>query len=133
MKCLGLAYQHKLESIKKDEAKQLKTKVKMLRSVVAYIESVSLVDDAELAGSLHQWDYLLSLLRDLEKRHGYSFARFLEDEGRRSGAGDEIAEMWRDQILCSVIVRLAQAKDTKKLGIVLEIVKVSGLYIEDTV
>jgi len=39
MKCLGLAYQRKLEKAKKDEAKQFKIKVKMLRSVTVFLES----------------------------------------------------------------------------------------------
>lgn len=44
MKCLGLAYQRKLEKKRKDTAKQFKIKVKMLRSVAVYIESASMAE-----------------------------------------------------------------------------------------
>lgn len=51
MKCLGLAYQRKLEKQKKNAAKVFKTTVKMLRSVVNYLENVSMVDGPQLGGS----------------------------------------------------------------------------------
>lgn len=54
MKCLGLAYQRKLEKKRKEPAKQLKVKVKMLRSVTLYLESVAVAENGpglELGGS----------------------------------------------------------------------------------
>jgi UDP-N-acetyl-D-mannosaminuronate dehydrogenase len=54
MKCLGLAYQRKLEKQRKEPGKQLKLKVKMLRSVTLYLESVYVAENGpgiELGGS----------------------------------------------------------------------------------
>ena len=51
MKCLRLAYQRKLEKQNKNAAKVFKTTVKMLRSVVNYLENVAMVDGPQLGGS----------------------------------------------------------------------------------
>ena len=51
MKFLRLAYQRKLEKQTNNAAKVFKTTVKMLRSVVNYLENVAMVDGPQLGES----------------------------------------------------------------------------------
>jgi len=66
---------------------------------------------------------LLSLLRQLKKKHDYTFDRFLADEGLKSGTGDEIRNLWKEVIMGTLFVRLAWAKDVAKMRTMVEILR----------
>jgi hypothetical protein len=66
---------------------------------------------------------MLSLLRQLKKKHDYTFDQFLADEGFKSGTGDEIRNLWKEVIMGTLFVRLAWAKDVAKMRTMVEILK----------
>ena len=76
---------------------------------------------------------MLSLLRQLKKKHEYTFDQFLIEEGKRSGAGDEIRNLWKDVILGTLFVRLAWAKDITKMKTMVDILRLCSLHDADTI
>ena len=58
----------------------------------------------------------------------YSLSRFVDDEGKRTNTGDEIRQMWKEQLLGTLFVRLARVKEFKKMEVMLEVAKIGGLH-----
>ena len=76
---------------------------------------------------------MLSLLRQLKKKHDYSFDQFLTDEGNKSETADEIRKLWRDVIMGTLFVRLAWAQEVPKMKTIVEILKMCQLHDIETI
>lgn len=55
-------------------------------------------------------------------------SKFVDDEAKKTNTGREIRSLWRNQILGTLFFRLAEAQEFKKIQIMVEIAKISGLY-----